>query len=282
MKVSRFGMFGFGAALALAGCSRAVRLSSVHAAAPESTLRVAPTPPAPEVRRSEPVFVSRAPRFDSRTDSLEWARARRVAERATGYRLVVSLQDRRLWAIRGADTVLNAPAAVAMGTTLQYAGRKWTFKLPRGVRTVLRKKVQPVWTPPDWLYAETARENGLLLGYLPAARPVTLKDGRRLVVRKGLAGVILPGSTRFNPLPTDEHIVFDNKLYVPPLGSQNRRVEGELGPYGLDLGEGYLLHGTPHKTTIGTASTHGCVRLRDEDITWLYENVPVGTKVYVY
>ena len=28
--------------------------------------------------------------------------------------------------------------------------------------------------------------------------------------------------------------------------------------------------------------THGCVRLADDDIEWLYENVPVGTKVYIY
>jgi L,D-transpeptidase YbiS len=30
------------------------------------------------------------------------------------------------------------------------------------------------------------------------------------------------------------------------------------------------------------AATHGCVRLRDDDIEWLYEHVPVGTKVYIY
>ena len=33
---------------------------------------------------------------------------------------------------------------------------------------------------------------------------------------------------------------------------------------------------------IGHATTHGCVRLRDADVTWLYEFVPVGTRVYVY
>jgi lipoprotein-anchoring transpeptidase ErfK/SrfK len=59
-------------------------------------------------------------------------------------------------------------------------------------------------------------------------------------------------------------------------------VEGELGKYRLDLGEGYLLHGTPDKESIGFAATHGCVRLRDEDIEWLYTYVPVGTKVYIF
>src|SRR6185437_3165250 len=51
--------------------------------------------------------------FSSRSDSISWARNRAVAERSKGFRLVVSLQDRHLWAIIGQDTVLSAPAAVA-------------------------------------------------------------------------------------------------------------------------------------------------------------------------
>src|SRR5215218_822612 len=53
--------------------------------------------------------------FKSRGDSLAWARNRALAARATGFRLVVSLQDRHLWAIIGRDTVLSAPVAVAKG-----------------------------------------------------------------------------------------------------------------------------------------------------------------------
>ena len=33
---------------------------------------------------------------------------------------------------------------------------------------------------------------------------------------------------------------------------------------------------------IGKAATHGCMRLRDEDIEWLYQYVPVGTRIYIY
>ncbi|MFL5575974.1 MAG: L,D-transpeptidase, partial [Gemmatimonadaceae bacterium] len=40
--------------------------------------------------------------------------------------------------------------------------------------------------------------------------------------------------------------------------------------------------GTPDEATVGAAVTHGCVRLRDADISWLYDNVPVGTPVYIY
>ncbi len=216
--------------------------------------------------------------FKSRADSISWARNRAIAERATGFHLVVSLKDRHLWAVIGGDTVLSAPVAVAKGTTLDFEGQEWKFVTPRGVRTVIAKSADPVWQPPEWLYAETAQENGLKLGHLN--HPVKLEDGRTLTVRDGLAGVIEDG--QFEALPTDEHIVFDNTLFVPPMGTENRKIHGELGKYRLDMGDGFLLHGTPYQESIGMAATHGCVRMRDEDIEWLYDHVPVGTKVYIY
>ena len=219
-------------------------------------------------------------RFKSRTDSLSWERYRALAARSEGFRLVVSLKDRHLWAIIGEDTVLSAPAAVAKGTTLEYGKSEWKFETPRGTRTVLGKEADPIVQPPEWLYAETALENGLKLGHLYAGHPIKLDDGRLLTVKEGVVGVIEDGE--FDALPTDEHIVFDRTLYVPPMGTKNRKVEGELGKYRLNMGDGFLLHGTPYKESIGIAATHGCVRLRDEDIEWLYDHVPVGTKVYIY
>jgi hypothetical protein len=220
-------------------------------------------------------------RFRSRADSMEWLSAKNVADKSTGFRLIVSLQDKRLWAIVGEDTVLNAPVATAKGTTLKYGKRAWTFRTPRGMRSVLRKEADPIWIPPDWLYAEVATEYNLKLRKIERGQPIKLSDGRSLVVRDTMIGVI-GKDAHFYQLPADEHIVFDSTLFVPPTGTKNRRVEGELGKYRLDLGEGYLLHGTPDKESIGLAATHGCVRLRDEDIEWLYTYVPVGTKVYIY
>lgn len=219
-------------------------------------------------------------KFKSRADSISWERSRATAMKSSGFRIVVSLMDRHVWAVIGKDTVLSAPAAVAKGTTLEFGKSKWKFETPRGVRSVLGKESDPIWQPPEWLYAETALEHDLKLGHIYAGKPVTLKDGRTLTVRDRRVGVIENG--QFGALPTDEHIVFDNTLFVPPLGTENRKVEGELGKYRLILGDGFLLHGTPYKNSIGLAATHGCVRLRDEDIEWLYEHVPVGTKVYIY
>jgi L,D-transpeptidase YbiS len=43
-----------------------------------------------------------------------------------------------------------------------------------------------------------------------------------------------------------------------------------------------MLHGTPHQDSIGQAATHGCIRLRDPDIEYLYRNVPQGTRVFLF
>jgi hypothetical protein len=220
------------------------------------------------------------PRYRNPADRAASDRARAAAARDAGLRVVVSVEDRRLWVLAGRDTLREAPVAVGMERLLEYGGRRWAFATPRGVRVVRDKRAEPLWRPPDWAYAEAAREYGFRLAHLSATRPVRLRDGRLLVVRDSLVGLMLPDG--FAPLPTDEHIVFDSTLYVPPLGTHNRQVPGELGPFQLDLGNGYLLHGAPRAGDIGSASTHGCVRLRDDDLAWLYERVPVGTRVYIY
>jgi len=195
-------------------------------------------------------------------------------------RVVVSLSARTLWVLSGYDTVRTASIAVASGGVLQYAGRQWRFATPRGRHVVLGKRVAPVWAPPDWHYAETARDHALRLRRLPR-EGLMLADGRRLVIRDSLVGIIPTRGAAFEPLPVDEHIVFASTLFIPPVGTRNRQLAGALGAFALDLGNGYLLHGTPDPTSIGTASTHGCIRLGDEDIAWLHDHVPVGAPVHV-
>jgi L,D-transpeptidase catalytic domain len=218
--------------------------------------------------------------FISRKDSLEWVSVYNKARDAKGLRIVVSLFDRKLWVLNDEDTLRVAPAAVVMRSEFEYAGRTWKFDTPRGRRVVRKKEADPAWIPPDWHYAEVARDHGLKLRAMPA-KGYRLSDGRRLVVRDSVVGLIIPGY-EWAPLPIDEEIVFENTLFIPPGGTKNRRIEGELGKYRLDLGDGFLLHGTPYENSIGQAATHGCVRLKSEDIEWLYNNIPVGTHVYIY
>jgi len=232
---------------------------------------------ADSIARSAPPVAT----YRSRADSLASVRTRLAADRDNELRVVVSLNDRELWALIGPDTLLTAPVAVSTDETLEYAGKAWRFATPRGVRTVLAKKENPVWIPPEWHYAEVAQENALKLAPMIPGKTM-LSDGRVLDVRQNQVGVVDRATGEFAYLPTDEEVIFDSTLFIPPIGTLNRRIEGELGRHMLDTGDGFLLHGTPHKASIGTAATHGCIRLRDDDIAWLYDMIPVGTRVYIY
>jgi lipoprotein-anchoring transpeptidase ErfK/SrfK len=220
-------------------------------------------------------------RTQPRADDVAGQTAYAASRRDEHLHVVVSLEDRKLWVVVGADTVLEAPVAVGSGQTLEFGSREWTFDTPRGIRTIRGKDADPHWIPPEWHYAETAQEYGLKVASLSLTRPTPISGGRTIEFRDGMAGVVEPDSG-FAFLPLEEEIVFDSTLFIPPVGSKNRTVQGELGKYKLDTGGGVLLHGTPHQTSIGKAATHGCMRLRDEDIEWLYQYVPVGTKVYIY
>ncbi|MGQ0639615.1 MAG: L,D-transpeptidase [Gemmatimonadaceae bacterium] len=236
-----------------------VRLTEVHAGVAASELRI-------PVRLSRTLAAMRASQYS-------------LSDRSR-LRLVVSLNRRLLSAVAGKDTVFRAQVGVATGLRLAFAGRSWRFRTPRGTRRVLRKTEDPVWTPPDWHYAETAFNHRLRLAHLPS-KGVVLSTGAKLVIRDRVVGIIYPGRA-FAMLPTDEHLVFDGRVFIPPVGTLNRRVTESLGDYALDLGGGYLIHGTSNEASIGEASSHGCIRVRHEDIEWLFDNVPVGTPVLIH
>ncbi|WP_051086842.1 L,D-transpeptidase [Psychrobacter lutiphocae] len=41
------------------------------------------------------------------------------------------------------------------------------------------------------------------------------------------------------------------------------------------------IHGTPDTEPMGVPLSHGCVRMRNTDLIWLYEQVEQGTPVYI-
>ena len=55
-----------------------------------------------------------------------------------------------------------------------------------------------------------------------------------------------------------------------------------LGPFALDLGwTNYVIHGTNKPPGVGRRVSHGCIRLYNHDIAWLFERVAVGTPVVI-
>lgn len=62
-----------------------------------------------------------------------------------------------------------------------------------------------------------------------------------------------------------------------PLGSRWMGLSIR-GPRGRWRG----IHGTNDERIIGTRRTHGCFRMRNRDIEFLYRLVPIGTEVVIY
>jgi lipoprotein-anchoring transpeptidase ErfK/SrfK len=50
----------------------------------------------------------------------------------------------------------------------------------------------------------------------------------------------------------------------------------------LDLGDGFAIHGTAEDWSIGSAASHGCIRMHVSDVIDLYPRVPVGTPVLIH
>jgi len=91
--------------------------------------------------------------------------------------LVVNPATNRLAMRRGQNVLLEATISTGSNDSLARGGRKWVFRTPRGVMTVLRKKKDPVWVKPDWAFLEKGepvppwnsplrREKGVLGDYL--------------------------------------------------------------------------------------------------------------------
>jgi hypothetical protein len=72
---------------------------------------------------------------------------------------------------------------------------------------------------------------------------------------------------------------------VNPTYSHEGKVigPGPANPVGtrwMSLGyKGYGLHGTNHPESIGHAASHGCIRMRNQDVEQLFERVRVGDEV---
>ncbi|HEY7473209.1 MAG TPA: L,D-transpeptidase [Gemmatimonadota bacterium] len=68
---------------------------------------------------------------------------------------------------------------------------------------------------------------------------------------------------------------------IPPAYSDERYQRGILGDYALYLSDEIAIHGTPNEDSVGRASSHGCLRMRNADIAAVFPLVDVGTKVVI-
>jgi L,D-transpeptidase YbiS len=67
-----------------------------------------------------------------------------------------------------------------------------------------------------------------------------------------------------------------------PKKEADRLDPNIMGDYAVGFGDGFFIHGTIYERLIGVAVTHGCVRMRSDDIKHIYESAPVGTPVIIF
>lgn len=200
--------------------------------------------------------------------------------------IVVSIEENHLWYKRGDEVLFEAPVATGSGKSLvSTAGgdKQYKFDTPRGRLTVQAKDVNPDWVPPDWHFQEQANKRGLGLAHMQRGTVIPQSDGSVVKVSGSEIVKQFPDGHQVPMQATEGHeIVVNGNILIPPYGVNQRRYTGVLGTRRLELGDGYGIHGTNDPASIGHAASHGCVRLRNEDIERLYDMVPVGTPVYIY
>jgi lipoprotein-anchoring transpeptidase ErfK/SrfK len=85
------------------------------------------------------------------------------------------------------------------------------------------------------------------------------------------------------PTPTGKFAIINrvpNPTYYGPSGSIAPGGNNPLGSRWMGLSaKGYGIHGTNVPSSIGEAASHGCVRMRKQDLEELFEMVTVGTTV---
>jgi len=143
--------------------------------------------------------------------------------------MIVNTSDNHFFLYKGKQLIRDGICSTGKNEKLVSEDRKYEhiFHTPFGVRKVLRKATNPVWTKPDWAFIE-----------------------------EGL------------PIPSARH--------------PSRVETGTLGKYKLEIGDGFMIHGTIYKRRMGMSVTHGCVRLLDEDLEAVYKTMEVGSKVYIF
>jgi lipoprotein-anchoring transpeptidase ErfK/SrfK len=71
--------------------------------------------------------------------------------------------------------------------------------------------------------------------------------------------------------PPTEDLVMSRILWLDGLDEQNANTRDRF----------VYIHGTQHEDKIGTAASHGCVRMRNADVIELFEMVNEGTPVVI-
>ena len=226
-------------------------------------------------------------------------RAALSAEPGTALELRVRVDGRRVRAyVRRLDRLFSRPPRNSV-LSLRYL-RPYLTRSRRGidvrfwpmarviVRALNRSSRKPIALRVRRLQPRITRAN-----YGPVV--VVRRGSRRLYLYRGMRFVrrfsIAVGMPRY-PTPLGRFRIVTkerNPTWNPPdsdwaagLGPVPPGAGNPLGTRWMGLSAyGYGIHGTPIPSSIGTAASHGCIRMYISEAEWLFDRVLVGTPVYI-
>jgi lipoprotein-anchoring transpeptidase ErfK/SrfK len=121
-------------------------------------------------------------------------------------------------------------------------------------------------------------------GFCSSGSYINLKthDDREWIFRTPKGQFRILGKTTYPVWKKPDWAFIEEGLPVPPADHHSRFEYGSLGDYALSLGDGYLIHGTLYKRSLGMPVTHGCIRMNDDDLKYVFNALNMGSKVYIY
>ena len=159
-----------------------------------------------------------------------------------------------------------------------HSKNRMSDKSPIKRKTISFKENHPVGTiivdtSDRRLYHVTAKGKALAYG-IGVGREGFTWQGKNTVTRKAeWPGWTPPASMRARVKRQEGRVL---PAYMP--GGPNN----PLGARALYIGSTiYRIHGTNQPWTIGQAMSSGCIRMANDDVTHLYDNVKVGARVIV-
>ncbi len=107
--------------------------------------------------------------------------------------------------------------------------------------------------------------------------------GAKRIVFKTPKGIFTVRNKQQNrPWVKPDWAYIEDGLPIPSARSADRIDYSTLGDYAMEIGNGYMLHGTLYQRFLGLPVTHGCVRLGDKDLEVIYNTLSKGSKVFIY
>lgn len=108
------------------------------------------------------------------------------------------------------------------------------------------------------------------------------EEGRSWIFKTPKGKFWIQGKITNPPWRRPDWAYVEEGLPIPSQDDPSRYEYNVLGDYAMALGDGYLIHGTIYKRSLGMPVTHGCVRLNDDDLKVIFNTLSIGSKVYIF